>query len=1008
MNQKIRLFITDSYYNVFNILTEDLKGKSNGMEYKNLVFCEEKISLMAERAVCDALKGSFNTDVYSFGNYLRRAKPIEKTLSKEGSAMAVKRILQKSALKCFYASKKNLAPSLYELIAQLKSAKVSHEELFDCTANIEGSLKNKLTDIASVYEKYEEFIEQSGLCDQSKILSFLPQIIENDKELKNTDVYLLGYTSFTGQIRDVITALIKTARSVTAILTGGNNGFLFLNETADAFRKVAKTCGEKVSETFIKTDCSKESGIILKNIFSPLIKEKVNTNEIYAFTAKDIYSEIKTIAETIKLKVMESGARYSDFIIAIADKTIYKNAVKAQFGKLNIPYFLDEKICPDTHPLIKLIIDYITAFDKNLERECLSSFYKNPLFCNDKNLTDRFYNYTLKYNVNYSSIKKPFLYSDGLDDLEELEAFRKKIVSFFDKFDINKTLKDLEAECKIKEYTKRLVDLGEPVQADINRQIYQATAVILGDMEALLGDVALSFSERLNVFTSGVYAMELSVIPQFKDAVFIGGYRETALAKSKYLFAVGLTDGVPSVKEDVALINDDDINRLSGLKVLVEPKIKVVNARAKENLGVALASFDKELYLSYPLVEANGKKTAKGVVLDFFDKAFTIKKHRIDSRFTGYLTKRQGLTSFALGCGRFAYRKEDDFSKQTAYYKAVEGDKAVSSVLDSANAEIKVRLNGFKGNTISGVASPTMIEEYYKCPYRAFVNRILRVKEREEGKISASSLGNFMHAVFNEFLSNIKAVEQAGFEKAFNEAVSRVAELSEYARYFEDCETDYFFRQAIEESKKFCVKFYNEIKESGFTPKYLEFPFEYRLLNGKVKLKGKIDRVDVAGDYYRIIDYKTGSVDAKDSLLFSGTKLQLYLYASAFKDKKTAGLYYAKVADDYGDEKTKKEECFIGKTVDGKEDNNLPNQEGKKTLTDKEIIDSYVVYAEKVCQKAVEQMDDGVIVSSPFLEACRYCKLSGMCQKELLEERTLSKVDKNVLTESVKDGEEDA
>lgn len=1008
MSSKIRLFITDSYYNVFNILTKDLKDKSKAIEYKNLIFCEEKISLMAERAICDCLNGSFNTDVYSFGNYLRRLKPIEKTLSKEGSAMAVKRILQQTALKCFYASKKNLAPSLYELIAQLKSANVSYNELSDSANNVEGSLKNKLEDISLVYEKYEEFIEKSGLCDQSKILSFLPEIIEKDNALKDTDVYLLGYTSFTGQIRDVISALLKNARSVTAILSGGNNGFLFLNETANAFKKIAKDNGEVLAERFVNSNFTNESERITENIFSPLIKQKAETDCIYSFSAKDVYSEIKTVAETIKLKVMENGAKYSDFTVAISDEAAYKNAVKAQFSKLNVPFFFDEKICPDTHPLIRLIADYITVFDKNYERETLSAFYKNPIFCNDKNLADRFYNYTLKYNINYSSIKKRFTLCDGKDNLEELEDFRIKIVSVFEKFDIEKTLETLNAESKINDYTKRLLDLGEPVQADINRQIYQAVSVILSDMNSLLGDVYLSYSERLNVFTSGVYAMELSVIPQFKDAVFIGGYRETALAKSKYLFAVGLTDAVPSVKEDVALINDDDINRLSDLKVLVEPKIKVVNARTKENVGVALAAFEKELYLSYPLVDVSGKKTAKSTVLDFFDKAFILKKHRVESELAGYLTKRQGLTSFALGCGRFACRKQDDFCRQTSYYKAVEGDNSVSKILNTANAEIKIRLNGFNGNTVSGVASPTMIEEYYKCPYRAFVNKTLRLKEREEGKISASSLGNFMHAVFNVFLSDLKKVEEIGFDGAFNEAVSQVSALPEYSRYFEDCETDCFFKRAITEAKKFCAKICAELKETGFTPKYLEYPFEYKLLNGKVKLKGKIDRVDVAGDYFRILDYKTGDAEIKDSLLFSGTKLQLYLYASAFKDKKASGLYYAKISDDYGDERTKKEEWFIGKTVDEEETARLRNNESTKTLVDREIIDSCVIYAEKVCQKAIEQMDDGVIVSSPYGEACKYCKLGGMCQRETVEERTLSKVDKNVLVKSVLSGEEDA
>ena len=115
----IKLITTDSYFNLFPLLLENLNGV-NGLSGKNLIFLEEKVSLMAERIICDKTGGSFNTEVYSFGNFLRTRKKVDNLLSKEGSAMAVKRILSSSTLKCFKASKTMLAPTLYELIMQLK------------------------------------------------------------------------------------------------------------------------------------------------------------------------------------------------------------------------------------------------------------------------------------------------------------------------------------------------------------------------------------------------------------------------------------------------------------------------------------------------------------------------------------------------------------------------------------------------------------------------------------------------------------------------------------------------------------------------------------------------------------------------------------------------------------------------------------------------------------------------------------------------------------------------
>ena len=67
-------------YNVFSILCDLLKNKVNSLDGHNLIFCEEKVSLMVERTICSRFGGTFNTEVYSFGNFLRLNKKVEKVL----------------------------------------------------------------------------------------------------------------------------------------------------------------------------------------------------------------------------------------------------------------------------------------------------------------------------------------------------------------------------------------------------------------------------------------------------------------------------------------------------------------------------------------------------------------------------------------------------------------------------------------------------------------------------------------------------------------------------------------------------------------------------------------------------------------------------------------------------------------------------------------------------------------------------------------------------------------
>ena len=185
MAKEVNLIVTDSYFNTFSVLVEELKKTAKGLDKKNLVFCEEKNSLMAERWICNTFGGTFNTSVFSFSKFLRSKKQIDDVLDKQGSIMAIKRIVNKAELKCLSKSKSTLAPSLYNLIVQLKSSKITPKTLLATIENkgnktIESGelelnvvLKNKLTDIYTVYDKYEEFLKDKNITSEEEAMALL-------------------------------------------------------------------------------------------------------------------------------------------------------------------------------------------------------------------------------------------------------------------------------------------------------------------------------------------------------------------------------------------------------------------------------------------------------------------------------------------------------------------------------------------------------------------------------------------------------------------------------------------------------------------------------------------------------------------------------------------------------------------------------------------------------------------------------------------------------------------
>jgi ATP-dependent helicase/nuclease subunit B len=556
-------------------------------------------------------------------------------------------------------------------------------------------------------------------------------------------------------------------------------------------------------------------------------------------------------------------------------------------------------------------------------------------------------------------------------------------------------------------------------------------------MDTILYGVPLTNKEFKDIFLSGVTALQLSIIPQYTDAVFVGGYKEVALARAKYLFMVGLTSNVPSAKEDVAILNDGELDKLKTLKLLIEPKISIVNKRNYESTGLCLSSFAEKLFISYPLTSSDGKENVKSELVEYLRSTFTVKNLSFTDEF---LTVSEALTHFAKQCGNFSSCKIDDIPEATAFYQLVNSNKeiadkiggkaVVDNLLTDANKEFKVRLSGNRNTLLRNTISPTTIESYYSCPYKAFLSKTLQLNDRDEGEVSPMSVGNIVHKIFELFLKNLTAFTEEGYINALNKAINDTVNSEDFCVYLEDVETNEMMLRAVNEAKIVCRKMYEKQLKSKFITAHYEVPFgdgQYfpalEIANGKYKMKGKIDRVDYYDDYFRIVDYKTGTnFDVSGKGLFTGTSLQLYLYSKIISDKENkqlAGMYYLPVNESY--KKTAQEvEGFElkGKTI---EDENIITamdsdfetygkalgvsklkKGGFSGATGKDSLNAQLEYALKMCENATTQMASGVIASSPVEEECKYCAYKGLCSSTDLYTRKVGEVVQSVIDGGIK------
>ena len=71
-------------------------AEKDGREGKRLVvFCEDRLSLVAERAVCEAVGGTFAVSVYTLSRFLAgHTGQGDNVLTAEGSAMAMRKLIE--------------------------------------------------------------------------------------------------------------------------------------------------------------------------------------------------------------------------------------------------------------------------------------------------------------------------------------------------------------------------------------------------------------------------------------------------------------------------------------------------------------------------------------------------------------------------------------------------------------------------------------------------------------------------------------------------------------------------------------------------------------------------------------------------------------------------------------------------------------------------------------------------------------------------------------------------
>ncbi len=980
----------------------------------NLIFCEDRLTLLAERALMNSLGGTFRSHVSTFARLL---KTEERVISKQGSVMAVgevmTRLQREGALQCFTSLSGigNNARCIYETLAQLSASEITPEVLKESLALLpEDMLKKKIADLALIYEGYTKFLREGGFVDESKYLSLLPQRLRKEGLLKGVNVFFLGYNSFTAQARETVRAAIETAANVVGVFCAGEEE-LYTNRACDAF---ARVCGEygKVRILDKGQPLDGDAETLRKGLFNPVrAKARKETEHIFLYEAENKMAEAEYAAVKIRRAIAENpNCRYRDFALLVPDICAYSLPLKKAFEEYGIPYFIDEKKSLKNHPVSRFLLDCFRTVKEGFSPLAVQSLTQNLFFGE----SDEYRNYLLKFANYRGGAKRAIKTGEAVEgyDIAYLESCRARVLLATENIKarghgrgycaaVRKILADFEVENTLKELENSVTDVA---QKSYLSQISRVLEKVLLEAELLTGAREMTAGEFEAVLCDGLDAAEISLIPLKADAVFIGDITESRIEKVRTLFAMGMTDAVPRCGADTAIVSDKEIARLAEVKTLIEPTVAEVNLRARESVCLNLCTFLEELHLSYPL-SADGSEPALSDIFRYLDTLFCDREGRKLPR-----RKKLSAEDFPYICSapvpavrqllieksQYEAKKEDTRLEYSSLFTAL--DKLSVTEKDDYLKNRGGQVYAQRGEELffrNGKISPTSLEGYFSCPFRHFAERGLKLKEREEAAVLAVDTGNFVHELL-EYVS--QKADQIQTEEELRAYAMTVGEelltKSVYAMQQDTASGLVFSQKLLKEGADVAVAAYKQIKNSAFKVEQTETPVDAEFFHGKV------DRVDGTEKYVRVVDYKTGTIDDTATSYYTGRKIQMQMYMSALKGERVpAGVFYFPASVDYkSDDEGRfrmkgflngsEEALLCGDTSLSKDADTvkseyfpaaLKNGASAKRVMEEGVFVDFVDYSLHVARQGVKEMKEGFIAPTPYEGNCEYCKYGGMC-----------------------------
>ncbi len=829
-----------------------------------------------------------------------------------------------------YAKPSRRAPFLQELVTlcdELISCRVMPEDLGDVVGVLEGVSGEKVRDLSLIYAAYLSRLNQGGE-DRRDFMEKLLDRLERSEYAKEKNIYLDGFTYFTGQELEVIAILLRQAKSVTVTLLGDDSELEIFQQGLRArgcLERLAADCGvESRTETLPVKPPETALEYMADRFFGPVEKWTGNCGGVELVKAENMFAEVEYVAARILELVRKEGCRFREIGVAARNLDEYAATIENVFERYGVPVYLSRRSDVLEKPVLSLLAGALDAVAGGYEYEDMFRWLKTGLAGLSDSECDLLENYVITWDVHGSMwvrdedwTANPDGWREEFTDaqrerLEQINALRRRaggplgrLAKGLREYDSAREkltvlwvfLEELGLAEQLARRTARLEELGELQQAREYGQLWELLCEVMDQSAAILGDTPLDTEEFARLLQLVLTQYDVGTIPVSLDQVQASQITRNDRHRIRCLFLMGANDHVlPAVQSNIGLLSREDRERLREQGIELAPSGMELFHIELQNLYAALAQPSQRLVVTWPAADLNGTPLRPSFVV---------------GRIKALLPEVREVAVDAAACRLTAPVPALELAggeRGGALWSYFAGDvrwRASLDAMERAAGMTRGRLSPAAVKTLYGHSyrmSASRIDKVSSCHFAYFMQYGLRARERTPAGFDAVQVGTFLHYVLERVTRG--AMERGGFAEVDKRTLSRLTggAIQDYINStmpgFDKREErfKYLFRRLRKTVGTIIENVADELSCSDFTPIAFELGFgegeampaiSIRTGDASLTVSGKVDRVDGwlkdGKLYLRVVDYKSGKKAFDLSDVRYGLNIQMLLYLFALE-----------------------------------------------------------------------------------------------------------------------------